>query len=188
MNIYKYVHILILAAALAPSEARACAACGCGDPTLTAMGVEKPYRNRVRLALDQFYGELSTGTGASTETTRTFRWALTGNWSPHPRITLTASFPLYATWLSTPSQTATLFGPGDAEASARFVAWRDRTFSPRDLLNLLVGLKAPTAPRLRDDRGYPYAGDIQPGSGSWDPFAGATWAHFAGNLALFASL
>ena len=41
------------ALSLAGARAEACAACGCGDQTLTATGIEKPYKNRVRLALEE---------------------------------------------------------------------------------------------------------------------------------------
>jgi len=45
--------VLAAAAMLVPEPARACAVCNCGDPTLTAVGVEQPYRNRVRAGLEE---------------------------------------------------------------------------------------------------------------------------------------
>ena len=47
--------------AATPRRAAACASCGCGDPTLTATGVERPYRNRVRVAWEERYGSLTMG-------------------------------------------------------------------------------------------------------------------------------
>ena len=45
----RFVFVLALGSCgLVPRAARACATCNCGDPTLTATGVEKPYKNRVR--------------------------------------------------------------------------------------------------------------------------------------------
>jgi hypothetical protein len=70
---------------------------------------------------------------------------------------------------------------------ARALVWRDRSFSPSHMLGLLAGLKMPTGPLIRDDQGYPYPDDDQPGSGSWDPFAGASYAWFGQPASVFAS-
>jgi hypothetical protein len=62
------------------------------------------------------------------------------------------------------------------------VVYRDRAFSPRHLLSLVGGVKFPTGPHLAgvDE-------DSQPGSGSFDPFAGALYAWFSENVSLYAS-
>lgn len=172
-----------LALALAPARARACAVCNCGDPTLTAVGVEQPYRNRVRAGIEERYGSHSRGEGAVGESQQLLRSALFGAWSPHPRLTIGLVVPWMTTWM-TPSRgrTATINGLGDLELSGRVLVVRDRSFGAHHLFWVTGGLKLPTAPRLRDDAGYPYADDDQPGSGSWDPFVGATYAWYSGGL------
>ena len=65
--------------ALVPARrARACASCSCGDETLTATGVERPYRNRVRLVAEERYGSLSVGDAQTGEHTEFLRSTLAG--------------------------------------------------------------------------------------------------------------
>lgn len=87
------------------------------------------------------------------------RSALFGAWTPHPRITVV---PWMTTWMTTGGQHALINGLGDMELSGRVLVARDKTFG--------------------DDAGFPYADDDQPGSGSWDPFFGVTYAWYSGGL------
>jgi hypothetical protein len=174
-----------LAAAIAtsPAAARACAVCNCGDPTLTAVGVEQPYRNRVRAGIEERYGSHTQGDARDGESLQLLRSALFGAWTPHPRITVGLVLPWMTTWV-TPATGPTVLinGLGDMELSGRVLVARDRSFGAHHLFWATAGLKVPTAPRLRDDAGFPYADDDQPGSGSWDPFAGVTYAWYSGAL------
>jgi hypothetical protein len=175
--------IAALSMAMAPARARACAVCNCGDPTLTAVGVEQPYRNRVRAGIEERYGSHTQGNGYTFESLQLLRSALFGAWSPHKRITVGLVVPWMTTWLSPASGRSSLInGLGDMELSGRVLVFRDRSFGAHHLLWGTAGLKMPTAPRLRDDAGYPYPDDDQPGSGSWDPFVGATYAWYSGDL------
>lgn len=180
---------IFLAASLAPSVARACASCGCGDPTLTAMGTEKPFPNRVRLSLEERFGGHTVGDPSYQEASWTLRSALSASWSPHARFTVAALVPLVSDWTQSPARPWRSYTlPGDAELSARGVIFRDRVWSPRHLVSLMAGLKMPTAPRAYDGDGYPFPDDDQPGSGSWDPFAGAGYAWFGRTLSAYGSL
>jgi hypothetical protein len=172
----------------AASPARACATCGCGDSTLTATGVEKPYKNRIRVALEERMGSFSQGEPGVGQHSWFLRSALTGSWSPQERVTLGALLPWVSAWLdegSKPQQTVN--GLGDLELSGRVLVFRERRFAPHHLLWGLAGLKAPTGYRVYDESGHPFPDDDQPGSGSWDPFFAATYAWFGEPLALFAS-
>ena len=180
---------LAIAAALtlawaASRRAEACATCNCGDPTLTATGVEQPYRNRVRAMVEARTVEHDTGDELAGA--REQAWALRTSaliaWSPLPRLTLAAQLPWLTEWLRTDRGQETVGGLGDLEVSLRGVVLRDRRFAPRHLLSLVGGLKLPTGPFLRDSHGYPVADDDQPGTGSWDPFAGVSYAFFTGGL------
>lgn len=168
--------------AMVPARARACAVCNCGDPTLTAVGVEQPYRNRVRAGIEERYGSHNQGDGAAGESLQLVRSALFGAWSPHKRVTIGLLVPWMTTWMTTNGHGALINGLGDMELSARALLFRDRSFGAHHLLWATAGLKTPTAPRLRDDGGYPYPDDDQPGSGSWDPFVGASYAWYSGDL------
>jgi hypothetical protein len=173
-----------LAALGAPRRASACAACNCGDSTLTVTGLEKPYKNRVRVGLDERVGESTAGDDRSW----TLRSALHASWSPHPRVTVAAMLPWVTTWLDEPGRpTSLISGLGDLELALRVIVYRDRAFAPRHLLWLTGGLKFPTGPRLRDDTGHPFSDDDQPGSGSWDPFTALSYGWFGGLVSLFAS-
>lgn len=186
--------LLLLALVLAggargEGEALACASCGCGDSTLTATGVEKPYANRVRLALEERFGVHESGEGAGYEQAWTLRSSLSALWSPLDRLTIMGVVPLQSSWLVFPGQpTRSFTGLGDVELSLRGVIWRDRAFASRHLVSLVGGLKFPTGPRLTDDRAYPYPEDDQPGTGSFDPFAGASYAWFGSTLSSYASV
>jgi hypothetical protein len=166
---------------LAAGPVWACATCSCGDPTLTATGVEQPYKNRVRLALEERYFDHRSGADDTLQHLYILRSSLAVAWSPIDRLTIGTFVPLVTTWLVHNNNTQTINGLGDMELSARVLVARDRKFAAHHLFWLNAGLKLPTAPRINDDQGYPYSDDDQPGSGSWDPFGGLTYAWFSGD-------
>lgn len=175
--------------AATPVRAVACASCGCGDPTLTAVGVEKPYQNRLRIAVEERVGARSSGRDVALARQLVLRSQLGVSYSPHARVTLVAVLPLVASSVHGPAgRAARIVGLGDLDLQARVVVARDRAFSPRHLFWLSAGLKTPTAPRVRDDAGFPYPDDEQPGSGSWDPSAGATYAWFGDLVSVSSTL
>lgn len=185
----KHLGLLVaLAASLCSAPVEACSTCGCGDSTLTATGVEKPYKNRVRVALEERMGSFSQGEPSYGQQAYFLKSSLSGSWVPHERITLGATLPWVSAWLSEagkPQQS--LNGLGDLELAARVLIFRERRFAPHHLLWGMAGLKFPTGYRLYDDTGHPFPDDDQPGTGSWDPFLGATYAWFGNGMAVFAS-
>jgi hypothetical protein len=179
---------MLLAGLVAPRAARACASCSCGDTTLTASGVERPYRNRVRLFAEERYGSLAQGGDAGQETWF-LRSALGASWVPWRRLALTATLPWYTTFLRRAGRpTDELNGLGDLELAVRAVLFQERSFLPRHLLFGTAGIKFPTGWRLYDATGHPYPDDDQPSSGSFDPLFGLTYAWFGGgDVSLFVS-
>lgn len=172
-----------------PGRALACASCGCGDPTLTTMGVEIPFRNRVRLALEQRVSGHRTGQGGAAEEDITARSSLLVSYSPARWVTLGAVLPGGGGQTTLPGgETRRLFGLGDLELLARFLPIRDRSFAPRHVAGLLVGLKLPTGPRINDSSGYPAPDDRQPGTGSFDPIFGAGYSYFGDALSAFVTI
>jgi len=171
-----------------PSTVSACASCGCGDPTLTAVGVEQPYKNRLRLVLEERVGTRTSGADVMRERLVMTRTQLGIAYTPHARITLAAFMPLIASTLTGPTGASQhIVGIGELELQARVLVARDRSFAPRHLFWLVAGLKTPTTPRIHDDAGFPYPDDDQPGSGSWDPLGGATYAWFGGFVSVYSS-
>jgi hypothetical protein len=167
-----------------PSRARACVPCSCGDPTLVATGVEQPYRNRVRLALEERLGTHASGIDLTRRESLVSTSSLYALWSPHDRITLGAQLPWVVNAIrDADGQLRVASGLGDLETSGRVVVARDRRFAARHILQLMVGLKWPTGPRVTDSEGFFFADDEQPGSGSFDPFGGVAWSWFTGGLA-----
>jgi hypothetical protein len=183
------VLFVIVALGLAERSAQACAACGCGDQTLTAFGVEKPYKNRVRLSVETRYMDIKFGAAAEGALNRTLRTTLAASWVPHKRITFAALLPWMSEWVTPlrPRPMQSVNGLGDLEVSGRVLLWTDRNFMAAHLLWATVGIKTPTGPRVLDDHGIPIDADLQPSSGSWDPFAGITYGYFGGLVSTFAS-
>ena len=107
--------------AATPRRAEACASCGCGDPTLTATGVERPYKNRVRIAWEERYGSLTMGNDLTGEHTQYLRSTAAASWSPWRRFTLALTLPWVTSWIQRASiPRATVNGLGDMElAGAR---------------------------------------------------------------------
>ena len=178
--------LLLLGALLLTKPSLACVQCNCGDPTIAALGVEQPYRNRLRLALDERVSSHTMG-AVDPMSTRVLRSTLHVLWAPHSRVLLSAALPWLAVWTAPTGvgfrQPRAITGLGDLELTGRFVVFRDRRFSPRHLLAITAGLKTPTGPRVKDDNGYPLPEDEQPGSGSWDPLIGVSHAWLSGELA-----
>lgn len=151
------------------------------------MGQEKPFKNRIRLSLDQRLGAHSSGTPS--EQSLVSRTTLAASWSPTAWLTLGTQLPLIAVRDTAaerePRQTV---GIGDLELMVRALVFRDRRFSPRHTLGLLGGVKAPTGPRVSDSSGYPAPDDVQPGSGSWDALFGASYGYFGSQASAFLSV
>jgi hypothetical protein len=157
--------------------------------TLTATGVERPYQNRVRTAVEERYGSLTLGDASYGQHIDFLRSTLAASWSPVDRLTLSALLPWVTSWVAPVGQPReTVNGLGDLELAARVVVFRERHFAPHHLLWLMAGLKFPTGPRAYDAAGYPFPDDDQPGTGSFDPFFGITYAWFSTDiLSLYSS-
>jgi hypothetical protein len=182
---------LVACVAIVGGAARveACASCGCGDPTLTASGVELPYKNRLRVTVDERYGSLSLGEGDDLERVQFLRSTLAVSWSATKWLTFDAKLPWLTSFIGYGTAPYALVnGLGDLELAGRFVLFRERGFAPHHLLSASAGLKMPTGYAAHDSDGALVSDDDQPGSGSWDPFGGVTYAWLSGDLlSVFAS-
>jgi hypothetical protein len=183
------VGIALFAITIGSVRAHACASCSCGDPTITAVGIEQPYKNRLRLAIETRVGEHTNGADVDRIRVLEVRTQLGLSYTPQDRITLSAFLPFVASrLLDTNNHSEWVRGLGDLELQARVLVARDRRFAPRHLFWLGAGVKAPTGPRLHDDAGLPYSDDDQPGSGSWDPLGSAVYAWFRDPLVVYTQM
>lgn len=182
--------LLAGALALASPRAEACATCGCGDPTLTAMGSEKAFRNRVRVSLDGRRRSDDIGQ-AGVDQIRLRENRLDGQvaWAPSERLFLLATAPLLQRNVAyvNGGETST-FAFGDVELRAKAFVAADREFAPRHLYAVTAGLKLPTAPRQRDASGAYLPVEVQPGTGSFDPLLGMSYAFFPRPFSFYASV
>ena len=171
--------LILLALSLTSPPAHACASCACGDPTLTTVGLDKPFQGRVRLSLEGGWrGERwsdDVGAWMSDEG----RLVAGVSWSARDWLVLSVQLPMLARSLRGPDLSLRQgWGLGDTALRARMVAYR----SPRErhLFGLGVGLGLPTSVRLRDVDGTPVHHDAQPGTGAWSPEASLWYGGFFG--------
>jgi len=166
--------------AFGAEEARACSTCAVGDPTLTVMGTGQPFAGRLRLSA--LWAHRSESVEALE--IREERLTLAAAWSPHSRVTLSASMPLVWQNVRYPNLAReTALATGDAELRARAVLYRDRALGPRHLLSVVGGLELPTASRRRSHDGQ-RLDVLQPGTSTWDPIAGVAYSGFAERLSM----
>jgi hypothetical protein len=188
----RWITLLVLVAANAyESRCRACATCGCGDPTLTAMGTEKPFRNRLRASIDARHRTDNIGEpGVDQIRLRETRVDGQLAWAPHERVFLLGTVPLLQRSVGyvNGGQTNTV-ALGDVELRAKAFVFIDRSFAQRHLYAVTGGLKVPVAPRQRSDTDGSYLPiEAQPGTGSWDPLLGMSYAFFPRPFSFYVSV
>jgi len=181
--------LLGLVVAYAPQRALACAACACGDPTLTVMGAQQPFENRLRLALDlQTRTDALGRKGIDRVELNEQRLTLSIAYAPAAWLMLSVAVPSVRRELSDVTLAKdTVWGLSDIEVRARAFVFRDRALGPRHLLALVGGLRLPTAPLERDQSGAYRDSELQVGGGSFDPLGGVSYAFFANPWSLYVS-
>lgn len=183
--------LLLLAVSTITAPAAACATCGCGDPTLTAMGAEKPFRNRLRASLDARYRSDAIGQPRVDQIQlREGRFDGQVAWAPLDRLFLLGTAPLLERrirYVNGGETTTTALG--DIELRAKAFVFVDRPAFARHLFAVTAGLKMPTAPRQRRDTDGAFLPmEAQPGTGSWDPLLGMSYAYFPRPFSFYASV
>ena len=124
----------------------ACATCLCGDPTLTTMGVEKPFAGRTRIAVDylsrgETVGEANIEEHLIEETRATY----TISYAPNVEWMFSASIPMI-------NKSVDRFdlsheegsGIGDTDLAARWFIGKATSISTPRLWGLHFGLRLPT--------------------------------------------
>ncbi len=180
--------LALLFAAWPARFAAACASCALGDPTLTAMGTEQPYVNRLRASLELRHRVDEIGEGGAGLRLTEQRLDSQLAWAPHPRVFLLGTFPLLRREVSYADVLhRRTWGPGDIELRAKVFVYRDREFALRHLVAALVGVKLPTAALEKSPAGQTLPIEVQPGTGSVDPIIGASYGFFSMPWSVYAS-
>lgn len=180
---------LAMAAAFAAAEpAQACSTCKCADPTVSLLGVEKPYENRIRIGVEHLLRAETQGSGLERRETDEQRTLLGLAWSPHRDLTLIAQIP----WVHKEITGGDLArqeaeGLGDIDLIGRYVLWREGGGSGRQLAGLRAGVRLPTAQQIRSG-GEKLDIDVQPDAGSTVPNLGGWYAYYGYPWFLSASL
>jgi len=188
-SLFWRVSVIVVLTELAARSASACATCGCGDPTLTAMGVEKPFKNRLRVSLELRY---RTDLIGEPKVDQIFLAELRADaqvaWAPTEDLFLLATLPSLRRTVRyvNDAQTTTL-GLGDLEVRIKNFVYRDQSFSPIHLVAILAGIKMPTAPAEYTPDGKRLPTEAQPGTGSWDWMVGVSYAFFAHPWSFYSS-
>ena len=178
--------IITLLTLPALSRAWACSACACGDPTLTVVGVDKPFKGRVRLSTEGRYRYEVTPAEAGTWHSDEVRLDTSVSWAVSNRVVLAATVPVLSTGLQAPNlawQRGT--GLGDIALRARFVTFRSK--DQRHLGGVSTGVEMPTAPRFYVD-GAAIVDEAQPGTGAWTPELGLWYGGYLGMWSVYTSI
>ena len=184
MRVLRTLSTVLLCLSVWAPAAHACSVCGCGDPLFLA-GDSKPIAGTFHFAFDYTY---LTATARSDEqptqteslVQMTFLPAVV--YSPTAALNLVLQVPL--TWKQwnlsgggLPSQTASPFGLGDVEVSARYFVWTDSDFVQlrRQSLALSAGTSLPTGGDDTEVDGQRIDQHAQLGTGAFGPYLGGLY-------------
>ncbi len=166
--------------ALLPRAALACATCLAGDPTLSTLGLEKPYAGRLRVTAGFLHRTETVGVAGLNRKELNETRALLGlAWWPRSRLALGIQVPWvfkHLTRVDTGSERVS--APGDLQVYARYYGWQWGGSRRHHLLAMNAGLRIPTAVEQTAD-GPPLDFDVQPGTGQWVPSLGLWYALYA---------
>jgi hypothetical protein len=170
---------LLLVLLCRSENAFACATCLCGDPTLTSMGMEKPFAERMRSGVEylnrgETVGEANDGEHVIAEQrlTYNFSYALNTTWI------FAASLPLVTKHVDRYDLSSEQgSGVGDMDVYARWFIGGDESFPVRELWGLQFGMRLPTSSEQYAN-GEAVDFDAQPGAGATIPGLGAWYGYY----------
>ncbi len=169
--------VTLVTAAVSPA-ALACSTCKCADPTITLLGLEKAFENRIRVGVDTIVRSEASGAGVGRITTDEWRTLVGAAWSPTASLSVAVQLPYVRKTLESPSLARVeAQGLGDVDVVGRAVLFRSGKLTDRHLAGLRAGVRLPTASRIRSD-GALVDIDAQPDAGAIAPNLGAWYAYF----------
>jgi hypothetical protein len=157
----------------------ACSTCMVGDPTLTLMGAEKPYEDRLRFSVDYLSRSEELGRdGFNKKDIEEQRVSLSLAYAPSSRLMFGVNLPYVNRQLQA-------FNLAQEEVSAVgdvSVTFKNfmqaAEFLQKHMYGLLGGIKFPTASEAADASGVPLDFDVQAGQGATVINAGGWYAHY----------
>lgn len=157
----------------------ACATCLCGDPTITAMGTEKPFAGRLRVGMDYLSrGEAVGEPGSDEHKIDEQRISYSLSYAPSENWILAASLPVVdkeVRRFDLSRETAS--GIGDADLYARWYLRDGAQVPARHLWGLQFGVRVPTSSEQKSG-GEAIDFDGQPGAGATIPNLGLWYGYF----------
>ncbi|MGB1580766.1 MAG: hypothetical protein ACPHER_04585 [Nevskiales bacterium] len=170
---------LAAALSIAATPALACSTCKCGDPTITLLGMEKPYTNRFRIGLDyQIRSETEGDPAINEATTDEDRLTLGLMYSFNQRLTLMARIPYV--WKEREDSTLATMeaeGLGDIDLIARYNLQPEN--NRRHIYGITGGLRLPTGEEVEDSNGNSLDIDVQPDANATSVTFGGYYQYFA---------
>ena len=163
----------VAAVLLTAPPAFACSTCKCGDYTITLMGLERPYENRLRASLDYVLRSESAGRGAEEEKVDESRLMLGMAYGFNDDVMLAVQLPFVRKELDDER----VSGIGDVDVVGRWVLHRSGESPSRNLAGLRFGVRLPTSEQVRDAGGALHEIHLQPDAGATAPNLGAWYSH-----------
>lgn len=164
---------------LAAPAVLACSTCMVGDPTLTLMGAEKPYEDRLRFSLNYLSRSEELGIdGFNKKIIDETRVSANFAYAPTTRLMLGVSVPYVNRQLQSFNLSSEeVRALGDVKFTIKNYL-QEKEFMQTHMYGLLGGLKLPTASEALDSNGVPLDFDVQVGQGATVINAGGWYAHF----------
>jgi len=170
---------LLIAGVLYAGAVFACATCLCGDPTITAMGTEKPFAGRLRIGADYLTrGEAVGDPGVDEHIIDESRMTYSVSYAPSADWILAASLPFVdkeVRRFDLSRESAS--GIGDADLYARWYVRDAAQLPARHLWGLQFGVRVPTSSE-QESGGETVDFDGQPGAGATIPNLGLWYGYF----------
>ncbi len=175
----RHAFVLGLLLLAASPGALACSTCMVGDPTLSLMGAEKPYEDRLRLSLDYLARSEELGRdGVNKKIIDEQRLTLSLAWAPSRRWMLGLSVPYVNRQLESFNlSNQEITSLGDVSITVKNFLQDKESFQTH-MYGLMGGIKFGTAEEQQDALGQTYDFDVQTGQGADVINAGFWYAHF----------
>ncbi len=171
--------VVFLCCYLVTPIAMACSTCMVGDPTLTLMGAEKPYEDRLRLSLNYMSRSEELGReGFNKKVIDEQRVSMRLAYAPSTRVMVGVNIPYINRQLESfnlAQEEVTALG--DVSLTVKSFM-QEKEFMQKHMYGLLGGLKLPTASEAVDANGDPLDFDVQVGQGATVINAGGWYAHY----------
>lgn len=171
--------LILLIAGFATSASFACSTCMVGDPTLSLMGTEKPYEDRLRISLEYLNRSEELGEkGVNRKVIDEQRATLSLAWAPSRRWMLGLSIPYVNRHLESFNLSdQEITAAGDVSLSFKNFLQEQESFQTH-MYGLMGGIKFGTAKQEQDSLGRTYDFDVQTGQGADVVNLGGWYAHF----------